>query len=642
MLNAEERHYFTDLLSPPAGFRLEKAVGTTYSLELPALLLAPLSMRQRPVEGVEQFRENSSRSEEAEQRPISLVEAIRHISERLALFCQRGRVKVPDSYSSLYASLESSIAEVDPKDGTFHPKLWILHFEADTESHYRLVSTSRNLSYNQTWDTVIALEGRRTVDSGASADPLVRFLHHLLDKEVSARGQFDRQGLLTQFAKDLRDVTFRVPSPFEEATLRLQGWEEDPLLGSQPTGERAVFISPFLKADPLKKMQARCASSELNEPAVLVSRKPSIDDLREASLCDSGSKEDPWENIECHVVSTPRTSDPGEDGSNLVGLHAKVYVTERGEQAFWRFTSANLTHRGLEGKNVEFAVDLVGPTRQAGIDHLLQPSESDDNLSLRELLVPYSPPDELPDMEEIEAERKAERKAEAWRSFFSAGGLTLSARPTGEPREYDVQLRFVPTTTPPGKSISEVQIWLSSLDQNPDARRFKTDKLKGEISKDLGTISAINLTPFVAFHLEAEEPVSHTVQFVLGGEIEGLKEDRRELALEHFIHNRSRFLRYLRYLLDDEDDYWIRRTEREEGRATDAAGGRGNPKAELPLMEDLVRKGTADEHKIKDVHSLLQSVQKLDDADTIIPSSFLEDVWLPLLRAVKPELTDEY
>jgi len=42
-LTPETRVLLTDALRPPAGYRVEAAVGTTYSLNLTALLLAPLS-----------------------------------------------------------------------------------------------------------------------------------------------------------------------------------------------------------------------------------------------------------------------------------------------------------------------------------------------------------------------------------------------------------------------------------------------------------------------------------------------------------------------------------------------------------------------------------------------------------------------
>ncbi|MGB8021439.1 MAG: hypothetical protein WCF04_09455 [Candidatus Nanopelagicales bacterium] len=86
-------------LRPPAGFRVEVAVGTTYSLNLTALLLAPPSFALFDRAASEDF----SRVD-----PIRLLEAVRRHGEHTTVFCQAGGIHVPDNYRSILTFVEDS------------------------------------------------------------------------------------------------------------------------------------------------------------------------------------------------------------------------------------------------------------------------------------------------------------------------------------------------------------------------------------------------------------------------------------------------------------------------------------------------------------------------------------------------------
>lgn len=46
MLGTRERAVYLEALKPPAGYRLDRAVGTTYSVDLSSLLAVPLAFAQ--------------------------------------------------------------------------------------------------------------------------------------------------------------------------------------------------------------------------------------------------------------------------------------------------------------------------------------------------------------------------------------------------------------------------------------------------------------------------------------------------------------------------------------------------------------------------------------------------------------------
>src|SRR5262245_55993164 len=139
MLGPHDRRLLLDALRPPAGYALDFALGTTYSLDLLALLTAPLAFTLFDWQ-------------DAEGRPmadpLATLEALRRYADRIAVFCQSGQTLVPKQRRILFGYLEGSVFEVAPPGpaSSFHPKFWALRFTAPDEPvRYRLLNLSRNL-----------------------------------------------------------------------------------------------------------------------------------------------------------------------------------------------------------------------------------------------------------------------------------------------------------------------------------------------------------------------------------------------------------------------------------------------------------------------------------------------------------------
>ena len=92
-LTPESRVMLTDALRPPAGHRLDVAVGTTYSLDLTALLLAPLSFALFDQANSNDLADDSASGLD----PIRLLEAVRRHAQHTTVFCQAGGIHVPAS-----------------------------------------------------------------------------------------------------------------------------------------------------------------------------------------------------------------------------------------------------------------------------------------------------------------------------------------------------------------------------------------------------------------------------------------------------------------------------------------------------------------------------------------------------------------
>ena len=62
--------------------------------------------------------------------PLALLEGLERTADRMAIFCEAGRIQArPAPQSRLCTLLERLITEVAaPNDGSFHPKLWVLRY----------------------------------------------------------------------------------------------------------------------------------------------------------------------------------------------------------------------------------------------------------------------------------------------------------------------------------------------------------------------------------------------------------------------------------------------------------------------------------------------------------------------------------
>lgn len=123
MLEPQSRRLLLQSLQPPEGYRLDWAVGTTYSLDLLALLSAPVAFA---------FSDCQDGDGRPVVEPLALLKAVRQYANRTCLFCQAGKIHVPRTYQPLLADLEDSIVEANaPRGGSFRPKLWFLRYLAE-------------------------------------------------------------------------------------------------------------------------------------------------------------------------------------------------------------------------------------------------------------------------------------------------------------------------------------------------------------------------------------------------------------------------------------------------------------------------------------------------------------------------------
>ena len=151
MLNPNnDRLDYGQVLAPPDNYMLDFAIGTTYSLDLDALVGTCISL---------------GLSEETDS----------------------DLMKNPNNITSLYILLEKMVFQVSTskrkeitKYPSFHPKFWLLKYVDERGTPlYRVVVLSRNLTFDRSWDVTFTMDGKVNGRKTLKTSPIVDFVSYL-------------------------------------------------------------------------------------------------------------------------------------------------------------------------------------------------------------------------------------------------------------------------------------------------------------------------------------------------------------------------------------------------------------------------------------------------------------------------------
>lgn len=624
MLGPNDRALLLDALRPPGSYRLEAAVGTTFSLDLQALLLPPLSFALL----------DWAAGEDGEPNPLALLEALRRNAERMTVFCQAGEIALPRTYRPLLVHLEPCVVEVTPPDPAriFHPKVWALKFVSDGgPPAYRLLCATRNLTFDRAWDTVLVLDGapaegdRRAVRRRNR--PLQRFLAGLPDLAVRPVEEATRQRTAA-LADELGDAAFALPEGFDDLAFHVLGLGQ----GGTPFGDdidRLFVVAPFLTKGALTRLAGTGGRH------VLVSRQEALDAVGGLALAGFEQvfilAEHAWAELagdEAGIrrddVAAAATDEAVAEAADaeLTGLHAKLYLAEQRSHVRVLTGSANATDAAFAG-NVEVLVELASRRSRHGIDVLLEAGAGEPGF--RDLLEPTRAA-----TEESPAETPAEavaRLLDEARRVVGACRFVASANAHDE--GFELALRGEAPRPLRLESVTGVRCWPVSL----GAGHAVTASLdEGGLAARFGRVSTDALTAFFAVELTAEHAgAEDSVRFVCNADLEGAPDDRRERVLVDLLRSRADVLRYLLFLLsgDDIDAQQLADAltgDRLSSNRREAGGW------EAPLLESMVRALVAEPERLDHLARVITDIRRTGRADELLPHD-IGLVWEPIWQA---------
>ena len=370
MLLPDSRTVAFELIRPPSGYHLDLAVLTTYTLDLEALLVLPLSVLAHPDGGLEELLAD----------PLRLHQAIRDAGDRVHAFVDETGIGIPRGARPLYSMLESSVHAVRaPNGGSFHPKVWVARFTADAGDAedaedeappdlLRVAILSRNLAFDRSWDVALASEApprnvKRRVGASRPLGDLLSALPQLtttpMDKDVAVRVQ----ALADQVAR----AAFPAPDGFDSPIgFHALGLSRSRRTWRPPSnGYSALAIAPFVNRTGLDAVGALS-----NSERILVSRREELDKLSEDALADWNEKLVLADTAQDEAEDEDETVD-GDDAEPVIrvrpaGLHAKMFAVEHGWDVTWYVGSANLTRAAFAGSNVEMMASITGRKGRKG------------------------------------------------------------------------------------------------------------------------------------------------------------------------------------------------------------------------------------------------------------------------------------
>ena len=355
----QNRLDYGELLFPPNEYALDKALSTTYSLDLQTLVEATMSL------GLGEATDS-----ELAKNPITLLYALQKVTDKMLIFCDSSQIHAiqENKRNRFLGLIEKAIVPVSlpPKWGTkdypsFHPKCWILQFRHVRHANrlkYRLIVMSRNLTVDRSWDVSVSLDGYETNEPTVDAqtqrmigfvdflknqidkkDPLIdskyKFINELIDGLAKAKFKTDRG--------DFADFEFL---PIGTGTLDIN---KDALFADHNISSITV-MSPFVSKSVINKLLCRKNGYNAQKLITRESELHKIKDLpRYFSVFCLKDQIIDGEEI---------TSEAGNDSNNNEDIHAKMYLTQKTNGTKYLYLgSMNASENGAN-RNVELLVKL--------------------------------------------------------------------------------------------------------------------------------------------------------------------------------------------------------------------------------------------------------------------------------------------
>lgn len=593
MLNPNnDRLDYSQVIAPPDGYRLDFAVGTTYSLDLDALVGACIAL---------------SLSEETDsdllKNPICLLEALRATGDKVALFCEGGQIHLPNNVTSLYILLEKMVFPVTTSSKrrnaaypSFHPKFWLIRYINKTgDVFYRVAVLSRNLTFDRSWDVCFCMDGKKEYEITEQNKPVSDFISYLINQLPKSKNVGIKKNKMRSIAKELSYVEFTLDSKefddFEFVPIGISkeyNSKQAPLYDMlENTFHEAMIISPFLSKSVIKDFNERSKKIK-NSELTLITRSSELSKL----------KPEDCSNIDIYTLK-----DAVIDGETMISeedsdikkqdIHAKIYMLKKYSESCLYLGSLNASHNALFG-NIEFMIKLYSRNRYLNLSVLK------NNLFGEEEECPFQHAYLQNDEREIEDETNNALD----RVIKEINRLNSKAIIKKNDNLYDITLSFP-------RFESEFSVTVSPLLSNKTAELSETILFEG-----------MSLTQLSEFYKISVSNGDKTVRRVITIPTDNMPDEREKAVVSGIVNDKGSFNRYIAFLLGDNIVLSALETNEAFGEGSAKTDGTTRSQSNtLPsLYEKMLRTATTDPERFREIEYLLNTV----DDDGVIPDGFKE------------------
>lgn len=631
MLNpSNDRLDYGSILSAPKDYGLDFAIGTTYSLDLDSLVGASIAL------GLSEETDTTLR-----ENPIFLLEALRSTGNKIALFCENGRIKLPRDPTELYILLEEMVFQVNvpkkehiTKYPSFHPKFWLIRYVNDeNEVFYRIIVLSRNLTFDRSWDISFSMDGKKVENSSDSIRDKNKNLAIFLDylKEFSTNN--DKKDKIDDIIKELDYVEFDLNNrTFEDFDFIPNGIKEDVSIEKYPLFvedfDDLVIITPFLSKGVIRNFNQRAKDNNFYQKCKNDSGEGRLYLFTRA---ESLSK---LEYADCDEFKVYRLRDEIIDGEFIISeeldtleelgeednldesvsnesektlyqhqdIHAKIYFVRKGAKVDLYLGSLNASHNALKG-NVEFMMHLKTNYRKFKLEKFL------DDLFCGAEEGDIENPFQRVNMEEIKFVDVEEGKIDLDFLLKDIAHLNFKSKITSQNESYKINL------TIENFSIFENEDYNRDLDVSVKPLLFrKVEKLSENMVFE--GLSKMELSTFFVLTIKKDQ---ESLSRVIKVETEGMPEDREKEVVSSIVNDETAFIKYVAFLLGENPASILIGDEGSKKKTGPPT--KSSVQIQLPaLYEKMLEAAVDNKNKFMEVEYLIQTLSD----DKVVPEGFEE------------------
>lgn len=608
MLNPDDdRLDYGQLLASPDGYTLDFALGTTYSLDLNALIGVCIAL------GLSEETDS-----DLMKNPVCLLEALRATGDKVALFCEGGQIHTPNNVTPLYILLEKMVFQVNTakhkgiaKYPSFHPKFWLIRYvNGNAEPLYRVIVLSRNLTFDRSWDVTFSTDGTVNGRKTLKTAPIIDFVSYLSEHLTSDENAAAKSDKIRLIKKELPYVHFKLDTnkfdDFEFLPVGIKNAKGKPYTIKddgyyplfQDTFHELFVMSPFVSNSVLKEFVERNKYISHTD-YMLITRAMSLPRLKKSDCSDY------------RIFTMKDTIVDGESAISEEGvqtqkqdIHAKIYMVRKYSDSYLYLGSMNASHNAVSG-NVEFMVMLKSKNRYLNLSKLTSSlfGGAEDN--------PSNPFNEVMLSDSNVINKDEEMNSILDNYIKDINRMEPGAVITPNEDKYDICVSFAKYEK------GNYDVTLSPLLSQ------KTELLAENI-----IFTSLALTQLSEFYKISVSNGTKTVSRVLIIPTEGLPEDREKAVVSGIVDNKDCFYRYIAFLLGD--SYVMSALEySNDSKALEMSKNRKSIQSPV-LYEKMLQTAANSPERFKEIDYLIKAIS----SDGVIPEHF-EELYNTFKKVVK-------
>ena len=604
---SKDRMDYGELLTPPYGYKLSFAVGTTYSLDLDALVGASMALGLSEDPDSDQMRD-----------PICLLESLRSIEDKVALFCESGQIHLPGKVTPLYILLEKMVFNIAlKKQGrqkaemypSFHPKFWLIRFTSNEDIIYRVIILSRNLTFDRSWDVSFSMDGVVKGRSRIKNQPLCDFLEFLANKIPNTSNGSEKKRNIRKLEKEIPRIQFEInqrefidyefiPHGIRNRDGSVSTILDTGLFDKNNTFHDVFAISPFISSDVIRALNESRGYIE-NYDYSLITRAPSLSKLKEQDVTNFDIYTVRDEIVEGEsIISEESLAIQKQD------IHAKVYMTRKNADTNLYLGSLNATHAALYS-NVEFMIRLQSSGRYLNANALKSELfaggvESKENPFQRVKLSDYQTEATEDDASMLDIIVKCISRANP------SGCVTKNND------RYNIRIQFNHFDYYEKNNITICPL-LSKRQQ-----AYSDEMIFEEL--DIRQISEF----FTVIVSDDDKEIKRVIKIPL----EGIPEEREHKVVSGVIDNKEKFYKYITFILGD--DKILSSLEMSETITSTFDSVRETHQIAPALYEKMLKTAADDPEKFKGIDYMI----KMTSEEHVVPEEFMR-LYDTIKRTVK-------